>query len=110
AEELGDVEDLGVEPEALQLLPREYFLRRFPLKKFEAALRVMEWQTRYGAHHQVEEASGVFAERRLMDSHQRAIERPRPDRDLRAALLHRREQLFDLLDGGRQIGVGEQRP
>src|SRR5579871_3494445 len=109
AELAREVENFGVESETVDFLPRENRARRFAPHQFESALRVEEGKSRDQAHHQVEKTSGVFAQRRLMASHELRTQSARADHYVETLECFI-EQRVNVFDRRGKIGVGKQDP
>src|SRR5271155_3992269 len=102
------VQQFRVEAETLDTLLGENYFAGFAPESFEAALGVDEGEAQTKTHHVVEDDSGEFAEGRLMRADQAAIDGARTDGHVEA-VVHRRQELVGLLDGGGEIRVAEER-
>lgn len=80
-ESAGDHEILNVETEAVDDLPFEDGLRCVVPEELESALGVAKWEPGNDAHHQVEEATREFAEGRLMNGDEAAVDGSGSDGD-----------------------------
>jgi hypothetical protein len=109
-EVLGDVEHFHVEAETIQGLPAENLARSGALEQLETALRVMEWEAGDHAHREIEEFTHDFAEPRLTDADQGAVERAGADSALRVFLFDGAPEPIQLLNRRREVGVRQERP
>ena len=81
-------------------------LAAFAPERFEAALRIDKWQPQDHAHDRVEDDAREFAERRLMNADQAAVERPGAYGDI--VVLQRVKKLWSFFDRRGKIGIREE--
>ncbi len=100
---LGKEEQFGVEAEALDALLLEEDAATLAAKSLEAALGVHERQTERETHEPVEDNTGEFAERRLVDLDEAAVESAGADGNV--VSFEGAEELVGFFDRGGEIGV-----
>ncbi len=83
AQPLDQEQDFGVEAKARRPLQLERAARGGATKEFQAALRVLDFESRQEAHENVETASGKLSIARLMDADQASFEHARADPGIR---------------------------
>jgi hypothetical protein len=101
----GQIQELGVETEALDGLLFENDSAGDAAEGFEAALGVYEWQAQDQTDNLVEDDASEFAEMGLMHGDLAAIHGAGADGDF--IYLHGGKEFFHFFDGGGKIGVGE---
>ena len=104
----GEEQQLGVEAETLDALLLEQDAAGFAEEGLKAALGVHKRQKQTDADNFIENNSGEFAEGRLVDFDEAAVERARTDGDVRLGAGERGEQLVGLFDGRGKVGVAEE--
>src|ERR1035441_335033 len=83
-EQCFDIESKPFDP-----LTCENRARHVAAEEFESALRIVNLQSDQSLHHEVKHLAGRLAKPGLTYADQRAVERPRADRNLREPILHR---------------------
>src|SRR5882762_1337715 len=101
------VQQLWIEPEALNPLLLEDDAAALAPERFETALGIDERQPQNASHNLVENDSGEFSEGGFVHGDQAAVHRPRADSHVMD--LQGVNELIGFLDRRRKICVGEKR-